>query len=178
MDSVIHTDRLNLRYVTANDIDDIQRCICDPRIYEMVARTPPEQPRDATEDWVSTHKDGRDARTDYVYAIRRKHEFIGLIGLHRAAVSDPFEIGFWMSPQAWGQGYVTEAGKAVLQNLDDNLGPQKTLSGYFADNPASGRVLEKLGYVQTSKGELFCAGRNKVLPHIALERNTAANRKA
>jgi len=172
MDSKIITDRLILRFVTPGDIDDIQRCILDPRIYKMVARIPGNQPREETEAWVLTHKSGREANTDYVYAVTAQQDFIGIIGLHRPTTSDPFEIGFWLSPEAWGKGYVTEAAKAVLQCLENSMGPQKTLSGYFVDNPASGRVLEKLGYVQIGQSEMLCLGRGKTVPHIMVERDS------
>jgi len=52
------------------------------------------------------------------------------------------------------------------------MGPQKTLSGYFVDNPASGRVLEKLGYVQIGQSEMLCLGRGKTVPHIMVERDS------
>lgn len=136
----------------------------------MVARIPANQPRKATEDWISTHANARITKTDFVYAVTLKHKFIGIIGLHRSTNRDLFELGYWICPKAWGKGYATEAGKAVLLNLERSHGPQKTLSGYFTDNSASGRVLEKLGYIQTGDDQIHCAGRNKTLPHIILER--------
>ena len=170
MDASIKTKRLILRHITLDDVDAIQQCILDPRVYEMVASIPTNQPKKATEDWISTHADGRKSNTDYVYALTLQHKFIGLMGLHRGATSDLFEIGYWMSPKAWGNGYATEAGKALLLNLETTMGAQKTLSGYFADNFASGRVLEKLGYIKVGEGQVHCAGRDKILPHIMVER--------
>lgn len=159
-----------MRHVCCDDVDDIQRCILDPRIYEMVAQIPPNQPRKTTQDWISTHADARIAKTDFVYAITLKQKLIGIIGLHRSTARDLFELGYWIYPTAWGKGYATEAGKAVLLNLERSHGQQKTRSGYFADNSASGRVLEKLGYIQTGNDQIHCAGRNKKMPHVILER--------
>ena len=92
------------------------------------------------------------------------------MGFHRETTSDLFELGFWIAPQAWGNGYATEAGEALLLNLKTTQGAQKTLGSYFSDNRASGRVLEKLGYIKTGEGRMHCAGRNKVLPLIKMER--------
>ena len=170
MDPIITSKRLIMRHVGCDDVDDIQRCILDSHIYEMVARIPPNKPRNATQDWISTHAEARIAKTDFVYAITLEQKFIGIIGLHRPTTRDLFELGYWMCPTAWRKGYATEAGKAVLLNLDRSLGPQKTRSGYFADNLASGRVLEKLGYIQTGLEQAHCVGRNKTLPHVMLER--------
>jgi len=166
----IITDRLTLRYVTIDDVDAIQHCIHDPRIYKMVARIAPNQARKTTIDWILSHKHGRAENTNYVYAILLQDDLIGLIGFHRDSVSKPFEIGFWISPDVWSQGYVTEAGGALHMHLEETMGPQKTIGGHFFDNPASGRVLEKLGYVEVGANELYCAGRGKKLPHIMLER--------
>ena len=172
MDTLIKTERLILRHVTLDDLDSIQQCILDPRIYQMVARIPANQSREATKEWILSHSDGREADTDYVYAITLNHVLIGLIGLHRGTTSDLFEIGYWVSPEAWGYGYATEAGKALLLNLETTKGTQKTLSGYFADNLASGRVLEKIGYSQVGENQMFCTGRDKLLLHIIVERDT------
>ena len=170
MDARLKSKRLNLRHVTAEDVDVIQACIHDPRIYEMVARIPANQSRKATLDWIFTHDDGRKSNTDFVYAINSQKKFIGLMGFHRETTSDLFELGFWIAPQAWGNGYATEAGEALLLNLETRQGAKKTLGSYFSDNRASGRVLEKLGYIKTGEGRMHCAGRNKVLPLIKMER--------
>ena len=49
-----------------------------------------------------------------------------------------------MTPEAWGRGYATEAGRAVVEIARHALGLKRLHAGYFLDNPASGRVLEKL----------------------------------
>jgi len=97
-------------------------------------------------------------------------KLIGLSGLHRVTISDPFELGYWFSPSVWRRGYATETGQALLSALDLSFGTQKTVSGHFADNPASGRVLQKLGYVAVSKNSIYCAGRDQYVAHIVMER--------
>ena len=95
----------------------------------MVARIPANQPRKATEDWISTHANARITKTDFVYAVTLKHKFIGIIGLHRSTNRDLFELGYWICPKAWGKGYATEAGKAVLLNLERSHVRKKPLVG-------------------------------------------------
>jgi RimJ/RimL family protein N-acetyltransferase len=57
------------------------------------------------------------------------------------------ELGYWIARSNWGQGYATEAARAVLQ-LARALGHQRIAAAHFADNPASGRVLAKAGFVR------------------------------
>ena len=56
-------------------------------------------------------------------------------------------IGYWLGKPFWGQGYATEAAKRVLAFAFRDLKAERVNAGWFADNPASGRVLEKLGFV-------------------------------
>ena len=58
------------------------------------------------------------------------------------------ELGYWIAREHWGQGYATEAGRAVLQ-VANSLGHTQLVASHFIDNPASGKVLEKLGFEPT-----------------------------
>jgi RimJ/RimL family protein N-acetyltransferase len=72
---------------------------------------------------------------------------------------DDVEMGYWIARGHWGQGYATEAGRAVLE-IARALGRPRVLAGHFTDNPASARVLRKLGFRET--GEVrptFCRAR-------------------
>lgn len=60
------------------------------------------------------------------------------------------ELGYWIARAHWGQGYATEAGRAVLR-IARTLGHTRVIAGHFTDNPASGKVLRKLGFVPTGQ---------------------------
>lgn len=60
---------------------------------------------------------------------------------------DEVEIGWMLTPPAWGQGYATEAGSAVRDEAFDRLGLESIVAVHHPANAASGRVLEKLGMV-------------------------------
>lgn len=63
------------------------------------------------------------------------------------------ELGYWLTPDAWGRGYCTEAGRAILATVRDTLRVERVVSGHWVDNPASGRVLTRLGFVPTGTVE-------------------------
>ena len=54
------------------------------------------------------------------------------------------EMGYVIDPEYWGQGYATESFRAVIGELF-RLGYEQVTAGYFEENPASGRVMEKCG---------------------------------
>lgn len=73
---------------------------------------------------------------------------IGCIGL--AEDREDVELGYWFAREHWGKGYATEAARAVVR-LARVLGHRELVAGHFIDNPASGAVLRKAGFVPTGK---------------------------
>ena len=58
---------------------------------------------------------------------------------------DEVEIGWMLTPSAWGQGYATEAGRAIRDEAFERLELESIVAVHHPANPASGRVMEKLG---------------------------------
>jgi RimJ/RimL family protein N-acetyltransferase len=75
---------------------------------------------------------------------------IGVIGIHPDEAGND-ELGYWLTPDAWGRGYATEAGHAVVRMARESLRLKRLVSGHFIDNPASGKVLRKLGFRPTGR---------------------------
>jgi RimJ/RimL family protein N-acetyltransferase len=71
-------------------------------------------------------------------------EIVGGIGIERRE-DGRHELGYWLTPSAWGRGYATEAGRQMVE-IARTLGIRRLHAGHFVDNPASGRVLAKLGF--------------------------------
>jgi RimJ/RimL family protein N-acetyltransferase len=72
---------------------------------------------------------------------------VGSCGLGRRP-SGAIELGYWIARPHWGQGFATEAGQALV-SIARALGIERLEASHFLDNPASGRVLEKLGFQST-----------------------------
>ena len=72
---------------------------------------------------------------------------VGSCGLGRRA-SGAVELGYWIARAQWGQGFATEAGIALVE-IARTLKLARLEASHFIDNPASGRVLEKLGFTAT-----------------------------
>ena len=98
---------------------------------------------------------------------------IGCIGI------DPnegeVELGYWIARAHWGYGYATEAGEAVL-GIARSLGHQRLQASHFLDNPASGRVLQKLGFTPTGRVvERHSCGRGAKAPTAEYTLDLAAS---
>lgn len=145
------TPRLTLRPGWPEDAPELAHAIAHENVVTMLARAPwPYSERDA-EDFLSHPKDG--ATPSFVIL---SHEvdhprIVGGIGM--TAEEYGHEFGYWLTPDAWGRGYATEAGRAVIDMARHALGIGHLYAGHFIDNPASGRVLTKLGFRPTGRVE-------------------------
>jgi RimJ/RimL family protein N-acetyltransferase len=72
-------------------------------------------------------------------------QLVGSCGLARRP-SGAVEMGYWIAHPFWGRGYATEACRALI-DIARTLGFGQLEGSHFLDNPASARVLEKLGFV-------------------------------
>ena len=87
-------------------------------------------------------------------------ELIGCVGLGRDG--DDVQLGYWIARDHWGRGYATEAARAVA-NLAGALGHRRIAASHFTDNPASGKVLRKVGFQPTGEQRVrYSSGRRGV----------------
>jgi RimJ/RimL family protein N-acetyltransferase len=144
------TKRLKLRRLRMVDAPRVARFCDDPQVGRNLAMTPLPYLPVAAEGWIMTLAARAPLGRDFVYAADLAGEgLIGVIGAHGRA-GEGFEIGYWFGRPFWGRGFATEALKALVGEASE-LGLLK--SGHFADNPASGRVLEKGGFAYTGETE-------------------------
>ncbi|MET3825734.1 RimJ/RimL family protein N-acetyltransferase [Sphingomonas sp. PvP055] len=158
------TPRLTLRPGWPEDAPALAAAIAHEAVVTMLARAPwPYTELDAAA-FLALPPDHRN-----IHLLIHAHEgprtrLVGGIGL----VQDPsgHEFGYWLTPDAWGRGYATEAGRAVLDIARHALGLRHLHAGHFQDNPASGRVLRKLGFRETGAEVRACRARGGDVPAI------------
>lgn len=170
----IRTDRLRLRRPLPSDAGPVTSAVQDPLIYEKVARIAPGQTLEVTQAWLESVAHGEQQDLDHVFVIEEAGAMAGLVGAHRTRSGDDFEIGYWLLPSAWGRGIATEAARALVGWLDRTGRGGRIVSGYFADNPASGRVLEKAGFRHSYESPVFCLGRGRDIDHVFMVREPEA----
>lgn len=147
---VVETRRLMLR---APGFDDVTRLAVlgdDPDVAGMTLRMPhPYGPGDA-EEFVR-HAAGQDPRRGAAFVISHEdHGPVGVIGLFHDADPTP-EVGYWIGRPFWGRGYATEALQGAMSWAHRAWRRRMLVAGHFTDNPASGRVLEKAGFLYTGE---------------------------
>jgi RimJ/RimL family protein N-acetyltransferase len=144
---VLETERLRLRAPRLEDAKPIAALINDRRIAENTAQIPhPYAIADARE-WIgaANKKEGEAS-----FVITMAGEIIGGCGYHSRDGAP--EIGYWFGVPFWGNGYATEAARALIDHAFGDRGHQTLLAGARISNAASRRVLEKCGFQWTGVG--------------------------
>ena len=136
------TKRLLLRPFTLDDAPAVQHLVSAYEIAENTLLIPHPYPDGAAAAWIARH--GTTAN-NHTFAITLDGEAIGAIGLDVQPDHDRGEIGYWLGLPYWGRGYMTEAAHAVLGWAFESLRVHRVFAQHFTRNPASGRVLQKLG---------------------------------
>jgi RimJ/RimL family protein N-acetyltransferase len=147
---VVETRRLLLRAPAPHDIPAIARLANDEAITRMTLRMPHPYGQGDAEAFVVTvaAQDPAKANTFLI-----EHEDlcpVGVIGLFEDADLAP-ETGYWIGRPFWGRGFATEALEGALVWAGKRWKKRALMAGHFADNPASGRVLEKAGFLYTGE---------------------------
>ena len=155
----IETKRLKLRPIVMSDAPRVARFCDDPGVGRMLAQTPLPYLEAAAEGWIMTMNARAPLERDFVFAVELADEgLIGVVGAHRGE-ADNVEIGYWFGRPYWGAGYGSEAVGAFVAQAKA-LGALN--AGHFVDNPASGRVLEKVGFAYTGETKrMFSMGRGE-----------------
>jgi RimJ/RimL family protein N-acetyltransferase len=160
----VRTDRLLLRPGWPEDAEALFGAVADEGIVRNLASAPwPYRLVDA-EAFLETE---REASVPAFLIFRRTDgapELIGSVGFGRRPDGE-LEFGYWIARDHWGHGYATEAGEAALALGRHSLKLDRVHAGHFLDNPASGRVLQKLGFRPTrAVAPRFSAGRGAAAP--------------
>lgn len=153
------SERFLMRPPQSKDARQIACCVNDADMARNLARLPyPYAPSDA-EAWVTYADKARAQGCEYAFVITHQEAgVIGSVGFNRT-VGDTWEIGYWVDKAVQGRGVATEAARALLAWGEAQFGVAKFVAGHFQDNPASGRVLEKLGFQRVGEKMMFSQGR-------------------
>ncbi len=148
---IIHTQRLCLRPWNDADAPALFELARDPRIGMLCGWKPFERIDDAHEALSTVLA----APNSYAVTLSSTGELVGSIALRvdadgtEAPIGD---IGYWIGAPYWGNGYASEAGRAIIERAKE-LGVETIILKYFDGNDASRRVSEKLGFTWRSREE-------------------------
>ncbi len=143
----LSTERLLLRPFTLADAPEVQRLAGDKAIASTTENIPHPYEDGMAEEWISTHEPRfeRGELVNFAIVLRESDALIGAVGLIIEKKNQRAALGYWMGKPYWGNGYCTEAARAVVRYGFEALGLNRISSTHMKRNPASGRVMQKIG---------------------------------
>lgn len=169
------TPRLFIRPYRLEDGDAVWRVVRRPEIYATTYAIPRNYPRARVDWWISFVKNSRVNGTGYEFGFFEKESGryfgnCGIINVRKDLFSG--SITYFADPDAWGLGLTTEAGEAMLRFAFDELELARVGGTCMSANPASRRVMEKLGfsYEGTGRCELYKDGIFYDVDHLSILR--------
>jgi RimJ/RimL family protein N-acetyltransferase len=146
---VLETERLVLRAPRFEDAKSVAALANDRRIAENTRRIPHPYSRADADDFIAS----LNTRTSEVAFLVTLADgtLIGACGIGMIEGPAP-ELGYWLGVPFWGQGFATEAVRALIDYAFTDLGHEALQAGARVTNPTSRRVLEKCGFQWTGVG--------------------------
>lgn len=163
---VLHTPRFVLRVPAERDIAAISAIAGDWEVASRLARMPHPYSEGDARFFLDTIVP---AELVWLIIERSTTLVVGSIGMARHEdTPETVELGYYVGREHWGRGVATEAGSVILAYGIGLVGRSRITSGHFIDNPASGRVLEKLGFRRKGLSERPCLAVGALKPSIEM----------
>jgi len=156
--STLKTERLTLKPLSAGDLPALVPLLNDYDVAKNLTHVAHPYSMALGREWVATSEQRWQSGDGCNWSVYRGDTFTGICTIGRQ--HGRFNLGYWYGKPHWGQGYATEAGARAVRYAFEELGETALVSGFYADNPASGRVLEKLGFEPAGFELMHCRARN------------------
>ena len=139
---MLKTERLILRKFTGNDLDALYKIFSDKEVNRFLPWFPLTSMEDARVFYETRLKSGHEDGS-YHYAICQKRDSIP-IGYVNVGAGDSYDLGYGLRKEFWRRGIVTEAVRAVVEQMRKDGIPYITAT-HDVNNPRSGEVMKRVG---------------------------------
>lgn len=153
------TPRLTLRPGWPEDAATLTETIAHEAVATRLARLPWPYAVGDAQAFLAVPRGAADARFLILAHEGRTPRMVGGIGLN-ALGAGRYELGYWLTPSAWGRGYATEAGRVVIEMARHALPARRIEATHHLDNAASRRVLAKLGFREVLRAPRYSLARD------------------
>ena len=145
---VAETERLILRPFTTNDAEAMfTNWASDDEVTKYLT-WPTHKSVDMTTAYLNFVMQKYSQPNHYEWAIELKdsHQLIGAISVVNVVDElESMELGWVLGRKFWGNGYMPEAARRVVDFLFEEVGAKRIAAGHDTNNPKSGRVMQKIG---------------------------------
>ena len=145
----LRTGRLILDAFHLLDAEATERMVSEYELSRFTLNIPHPYPKGESLVWIAGHAGEFERGEGVAFAVRLHDQtLVGCVGVRVERRHDRGELGYWIGRPYWGHGYATEAARACVAFAFDHFGLHKVVAVRDPANPASGKVMEKIGMVK------------------------------
>lgn len=142
----LNTSRLVIRPFKLTDASEVQKLAGAKEIASTIPDLPHPYPDGLAEKWIKTHAEEFERGNSLRLAVvNETNQLCGGIKLDLHDKYNNAELGYWIGVPYWTQGYCKEAASKIIDYGFETLNLHKIYAFHLTRNPASGRVLQKIG---------------------------------
>ena len=170
----METERILLRPWLDSDAEALYKYASEPEVGERAGWPPHQSVEESLEIIRSVFLND----TTWAIELKETGEAIGAMGympvceLNLSARKGEPLVGYWVGKPYWNQGICTEALQLMLEYIRKETSYTSLICSHFIDNPASGRVMEKCGFLptgETAVDESLHTGKERPMRVLRLE---------
>ncbi|MGQ0672685.1 MAG: GNAT family N-acetyltransferase [Hyphomicrobium sp.] len=160
----MQSTRLTYRPLDYSDAARIAELAGDWDVARMTARIPHPYSLVQAHHWIGSLEPG-----EFVRIVEFGGRLIGAVG-YVPSPDRSVEIGYWIGRPWWGQGFATEAAEALIAHCFAAGEIPRLTCCHFIDNPASERIIRKLGFRLTGTCSAWCEARGEQVATLRYQR--------
>ena len=157
----LQTDRLQIGALALSDAEDFSRILDDPNVAWMMGSISTPFTKADAEQWIAARMEP-DGIGCFAKISLKDGTTIGFTRLSVGRLANSkkdFSIGYAIGKEFRGHGYATEAMRAFIEKYMAVYALDRVSAGVMCDNPASIRILEKLGFAKVGERMHLVKGR-------------------
>ncbi len=148
----VYSQRLRLRSFVPDDARQVEQLAAHKEMSETTLNIPYPYTLPQVTEWIASLGEEPVGTNEIHFAVETENKLMGTVRLILSAEHDKAKLGYWIGKDFWGKGYATEAAAAALAYGFDRLHLNRIYANCFDNNPASVKILERLG--MTLEGRL------------------------
>lgn len=136
---ILETDRLLLRPMTDNDLEDFYEIFSSEQVERFVNK----MTRESVEKYFEKKKNSKPNPYSFVVVLKETGKMIGTCGIKYNNENNFGELSYVFNPNYWNKGYCTEACKSIIIYAFENCNMHRIEADCFEDNYASNKILKE-----------------------------------
>jgi len=142
--------RTAIRPFMAADSAQVQMLLSDAKVAQVAGNIPYPYPENGAKTWIASHDAQHRSGAAIIRAIvsLEDGQCVGAISIDQISrgLNSSGNLGYWVGVPYWNMGFCEQAGQLILELAAQEYAMKRLVAAHRMDNPASGRVLEKLGF--------------------------------